>query len=171
VIPLLFMLLLPGGHSAGPTQYTVAQAPPDTQQPDSSAYWAFVDLLASAWTPLAVNGSYDPQRAVRWDDRRLLELVSAHGITFYDATRDSTWESPYAELAAGLKARAGREFALLLHLGYMRAQPTSQYSRLTITDHADTVLVRVGGWYEVSLVREGAILKTVRVAYLNTELE
>jgi hypothetical protein len=165
---LMRALVVLAGAAASPPPPTSASA---FLVADSTEYWAFVDLLASAWTPLATSGAYDPSRAEALDARRLLSLVSADGITFSDASTDSTWHESQTDLASELGAGSGPGYAMLLHLGYIRALPYAQYSALTITEEHDTIEVRMSEWYDLSLRREEGHLRVARIAYLQTEAE
>jgi hypothetical protein len=97
--------------------------------------------------------------------------VASAGITFYDVNSDSTWHVSCRALNSELRARRGPSYAMLLHLGYIRAQPYAQYSSLRAAAKADTTVVHVATWYEVSLVLQAGQLKVVKVAYLKLEGE
>ncbi len=140
-------------------------------QGDSARIATFLRLLASAWTLASAQGAYDPRRAGRWNAQKFDSLLARGGVTFYNVNGDSTWHLAADALRGELGRRRGAGFDMLLHLGYIYTQPYPQYSRLSFTQDSSGVLVRIGGWFQLTFVREGGLLELAKVEYLEREGE
>jgi hypothetical protein len=168
ILPLLVSACLAAPSPATGPQLFLDQAP---STPDSVRVTAFLDLLATAWTPLTEQGGYDPTRAGSWDVPRVASFFAPGGVTFHDVNGDTTWHVDARVLRHQLDQRRGPAFDMLLHLGYIYDLRYPQYARLSFKRQHDGVVTTVGtaGWYRVTFVRHGGLLRVARVEYLEVE--
>jgi hypothetical protein len=168
LLPLLLSasVVIPG--SAGRPASLADQA---VARQDSVRVTAFLTLLASAWTPLAEEGGYDPRRARPWDVRKLAPFFAPSGVTFFDVNGDTTWHVDAQALRRELNQRRGAAFDMLLHLGYIYDLRRPEYAALSFKHDHGRLVATVGtsAWYRVTFVSDGGVLRVAKVEYLERE--
>jgi hypothetical protein len=140
---------------------------------DSVRATAFLALLATAWTPLAEQGGYDPRRAGPWEVSKLVSFLASGGVTFFDVNGDTTWKVDSHALRQQLDQRRGPAFDMLLHLGYIYDLRRPQYAALSFAYDRGLLITNVGtsAWYRLTFLREGGSLRISKVEYLEYEGE
>jgi hypothetical protein len=161
-----------GGSRAAPENplpQPVVSVVPDTASGDSVAAVAILESFR-AIAPTGGVG-FDTAFAPQIRAASILAILSDSGLIIHDVNEepDTTVHLTLREVEAQLTGRQGRAFESLVHLAHISSQPYSQYSELAFARMPGGLAVKVGGWYELTFVREGRRLRLRRVSYEKLE--
>jgi len=171
MVKTLLSLILSVSLAASGARRTASPSDQAASTQDPVRVTAFLALLAAAWTPMAEQGGYDPQRAGPWDVPQLASFFASSGVTFFDVNGDTTWQIDARALQRQLDQRRGAGFDMLLHLGYIYDLRRPEYAALSFKHDHGRIVTTVGTavWYRLTFVRDRGALTVAKVEYLKRE--
>jgi len=128
----------------------------------------FLDYLKPAKQP---RSGFDISIAPQWDLDRLMSFISDKGLTMSDVNQAAAKVQQLSpkQIRSAVAARKGQPFQMLVHLGYIYAQPYKQYSELRFEPRLTGVVVHMASWYRMTFDLPDGQPKLARLDYLMRE--
>jgi hypothetical protein len=134
------------------------------------AYKGVAEFLEYLKPAKEAPGGFDLSVAPPWDVERLMSYMSEKGLAVSDVNRGGKLQRLSAkEVRSSVMARKGQTFQMLVHLGYIYAQPYKQYSELKFEPQAGGVVVHMAQWYRLTFDLPAGQTKLTRLDYLTRE--
>jgi hypothetical protein len=138
-----------------------------TIPPEYAVTAEFLEYLKPA---KEVPGGFSLAVAPKWDVDRLMSYLASTGLTVSDVNRGGKAGRLSAkQVRDSVTGRKGQAFQMLVHLGYIYAQPYKQYSELAFEPQSDGVVVHVADWYRLTFARQAGSLNLGGLDYLMRE--
>ena len=149
------------GDAAAPAEWKAVSCS------DRGSALRFLDLLKASYNPKP--SGFQIKEALPLDTGAVLGFISPKGVRFQDANDRSDVLVPLRVLQRDLRARRGRYYLAMVHLGHIYGQPYPQYSSLKCREKDGALRVDVAAWYSVTFTKDQDSVQVRGIHYLQIE--